>query len=308
MADPVMTNPQLIYSTRNVKDCIIGFFSIQFLLENASSLASSSNPTKVIGFETEDCLEIIGSCNGLLCLLDILFNFVQLWNPCMGLKFEWLEIEPRGVCVMHYGFGYDHMHDKYKLLLFVQKRPSKPKIHEVLTFGANNSWSTLPDFPFIHERCKGEFVSDTLNWLHKEFGSDNSRAIVFFDLGRKAFGNLSLPFMNDENECEPVMHVARECLCVCIDHQKSHFDVWMTKKYRVKESWTRLIVISHVALTRYEPKYPLDFCTSMRMISSNGMTKFPMSERAAPRGSHVYHESLVSSSHLDLETGVFVWD
>ncbi|MED6165579.1 hypothetical protein PIB30_100933, partial [Stylosanthes scabra] len=62
-----MTSPRLAYSTYNVKDCRIGFFSVQSLLDNVSSpSASSSNPTKVVGFEMEDCLEILGSCNGLL--------------------------------------------------------------------------------------------------------------------------------------------------------------------------------------------------------------------------------------------------
>ncbi|MED6110545.1 hypothetical protein PIB30_043965 [Stylosanthes scabra] len=291
MTNPLMTNHRLAYSTRNLKDCRIGFFSVQSLLENVSSPStSSSNPTKVVGFEMEDCLEILGSCNGLLCLLDVLCNFVQLWNPCTGLESEWLEIEKRGVGVMNYGFGYDHVHDKYKLLLFVQKRPSEPKI------------------PMVFDR----------HWV-----------IVFFDLGKEIFGKLSLPFMEGKNVCDLVLQVARECLCVCIDHQKSHFNVWMMKEHGVEESWTRLIVISHVELTRYEPEYPLDIVyiyengvvmvvppTNYKLVlydpndnwlhypeidsSSDGMTKFPMSERAAPRGFHIYHESLVSPSHLGL--------
>ncbi|KAL4288685.1 F-box/kelch-repeat protein At3g23880-like [Arachis ipaensis] len=336
IADPTMTNPRLVYSTRHFVDCNIGFFPVQPLLKNTSS--PSSNPTTVVSFEMKDCLEILGSCNGLLCLLEIICNFVRLWNPCTGVESDWIEIEQRGVEVVNHGFGYDHVHDRYKLLLFVQKRRQEPTSPMVLTFGANNSWSTMPDFPFYPQRCKGEFVSGTLNWIHKVPVTLNSWMIVFFDLARESFGEVFLPFMNGENVCEPVLQVARECLCVCVDHQKSHFDVWIMKEYGVQESWTKLIVISHVELKHYEPPYPLYLVyiyengvvltippTSYKLVlydpndhnrlhyplfdsSSDGMTKFPMSERAAPRGFHVFHESLVSPSHLGLPSEVAYWD
>ena len=113
IADPTMTHPRLAYSNRGVKDCKIGFCPIQPLLENPSA------PVKVVCFPMGEPLDMLGSCNGLLCLHTLLHNnSVRLWNPCTGFASEWLKIEPtRKRPVTYCGFGYDHVHDKYKVLV-----------------------------------------------------------------------------------------------------------------------------------------------------------------------------------------------
>ena len=114
MAVPTMTHPRLAYSILDLSNCRIEFSPIQPLFQNPSA------PTKVVSFEMDVVLDIVGSCNGLLCSHDLLSRSVRLWNPCTGLASEWLKLEQKGHVTYH-GFGYDHVHDNYKLLGAVEK-------------------------------------------------------------------------------------------------------------------------------------------------------------------------------------------
>jgi len=64
---------------------------------------------------------IIGSCNGLLCLLQYNLNFVILWNPFLNLKSK---ASPTLVShygendhLSYYGFGYDQVNLRYEVLI-----------------------------------------------------------------------------------------------------------------------------------------------------------------------------------------------
>ncbi|XP_057736613.1 F-box/kelch-repeat protein At3g23880-like [Arachis stenosperma] len=79
-----------------------GNFSVRCLFENPSK------PTDDALFQISGCHQIIGSCNGLMCLLEKVGTDyrVMLWNPCTGLTSDLLEI--RGYTIWASGFGYDH--------------------------------------------------------------------------------------------------------------------------------------------------------------------------------------------------------
>ncbi|XLS70217.1 hypothetical protein HN51_027082 [Arachis hypogaea] len=93
-------------------------------------------------------VNITGTCNGFLCLTDLpSFDFkVRLLNPCIGLASEWLTLHSeydQQRPISNFGFGYDHVNDKFKILTVVE---SSTRIY---TFGAY-SWITVQDIPLHH--------------------------------------------------------------------------------------------------------------------------------------------------------------
>jgi len=61
---------------------------------------------------------ILGSCNGLLCLFYVNEGYVRLLNPTIEWKSKKSptldSYEYHKYWITYYGFGFDHVHDKYK--------------------------------------------------------------------------------------------------------------------------------------------------------------------------------------------------
>ncbi|XP_057733760.1 F-box/kelch-repeat protein At3g23880-like [Arachis stenosperma] len=225
MAEPAISELHLVYSNLfRYINCQIGFIPIQSLLENLSF------GTEVVYFAVEGYnVNITGSCNGFLCLTNLpSFDFkVRLLNPCTGLASEWLTLhseydQQQRPLISTFGFGYDHVNDKFKIL------------------------------------TDGTFVTGTgtLNWLATRIASSitypvNQTWIVVlsFNFGNESYGQIALPNVKGGMiHREPVLVTLRNSLCVCHGYQCSGWDLWMMKEYGNEDSWTRMLVIPHEEL------------------------------------------------------------
>ncbi|XP_020986289.1 F-box/kelch-repeat protein At3g23880-like isoform X2 [Arachis duranensis] len=307
-ADPSLSGPRVAYH----HSCHYGFgdFSLRSLIEN------SSKPTEVVLFEERRNYMVIGSCNGLLCLLfDVGFNTcVRLWNPCTGLLTT-LSVECGNFLSVR-GFGYDHVNDKYKFVVIV-KHTGKYTTR-IYTFCRNPSKRAIQGIPFssIKGDGKGVFVpgTATLNWIrsHAILG-----CLVFsLDLVKETFSEFSLP-LNDPDDKTfifPQLCVLRNCLAYCFNHEKTHWFLWVMKEYGVPKSWTKLAVIPcHPCLSNYHfrPLYiwgnnilvAVALTSKIVLFSlDNGSFEFPVLKPTPSIGLYVfiYHESLVSPPDPDL--------
>ncbi|MED6143659.1 hypothetical protein PIB30_007961 [Stylosanthes scabra] len=242
------SDAQIAYSGDYFLQIKIGFFPLQCVLDNPSSSA------KVVCVEAERHYNIVGSCNGLLCLLVRAprSTSVMLWNPCTGFTSESLQT---GALIMTCGFGYDHVNHKYKFFAAMTMRtPNSQRevVSKIFTFGMNH-WKTIETSPvlfnpldlFIVIDLRAEFVNGTLNWL---IPLPNGEAvIVYLDLGMETYGELRLPERDSDDNfrIKPVIGVLRNCLSVCFDHKKTHWAVWLLNE---NQCWTKLALIPHYPL------------------------------------------------------------
>ncbi|GAU13076.1 hypothetical protein TSUD_173760 [Trifolium subterraneum] len=244
--NPTITDQRLFFSDGIGKPTKLVSFDVKQLLEN------SSEPTKPVEFIREHRLESDKSPT-----LD------YSYRKCMWITY--------------YGFGYDHVNDKYKVLVVLGRRKgSDEKVTKVYTFGGN-SWKTIQNFP-CSARGDGKFVSGTLNWVVKKDDSFNegdyqifewktihnfpcSSVILSFDVEKETYNEVLLPYHDAVIfVCDPSLGVLSNCLCVCFDFNKTHWDFWLMKKYGAVESWTRLMMIprariQHCLQVQYPPRY-----------------------------------------------------
>ncbi|MED6170307.1 hypothetical protein PIB30_029691 [Stylosanthes scabra] len=314
LSDPRVAYNHPIWLYRYQK---LGDFSVRSMLENPTE------PTEVLRFQGRYTRYIVGSCNGLLCLVEGFRkkSRAMLWNPCTGLVSPWLEIQSFSfVC----GFGYDHVNDKYKLCkIHDHKPPCTPRIY---TFCPNPSRGTIQvqDIPgnSIVGKRKGVFVpgTATLNWI-RSHETTLDCFVLSLDLVKERFSEFSLPHKDPDNETIlQDLSVLTNCLAVCYKHQESYWSVWLMKEYGMTRSWTKLAVIP--CHPRLSGDYLRPLCawgndvlvavaSSSKMVVYNlddGSFEFPVIDTSLlvndtflpePDGLvewsfYIYHESLVS--------------
>ncbi|KAL5062994.1 hypothetical protein RYX36_024731 [Vicia faba] len=187
-----MTTQQWVFSDFE-KPYKIASYSLKPLFENWST------PVKPVTLGHMKNIKrcIIGSCNGLLCVFHSSQNTVKLWNPSIRFKsnksppavssHDWL--------ILQYGFGYDQVNDKYKMLLVARhKRDFTQSLSKIYTFG-ENIWKIIQNFSIRPTRRIGKFVSGTLNWMvYKSDDIDDQLMNIFsFDVEKETYREMLLP-------------------------------------------------------------------------------------------------------------------
>ncbi|KAI5668419.1 hypothetical protein M9H77_18272 [Catharanthus roseus] len=201
---------------------------------------------------------MIGSINGLVCLVEIHFNTVHIWNPTTR---EYITIEIPKVKkgypnVTSYGFGLSSTKGQFHVIMIFQEietdnsvmntstRIIKSKCH-VYTLGTG-SWRSIGHASFLYNcREKGIFLNGNIHWLiHDQEGSES---ISCLDLETELFKPFPSPKFSKQNLA--TLNTYGGYLCVCDNTCDFNIIMWTMKEYGVKNSWTREAVIS---------KYPID--------------------------------------------------
>ncbi|GJZ36712.1 F-box associated domain containing protein [Tanacetum coccineum] len=190
-------------------------------------------------------LRVIGSCNGLLSLLDLQTLFI--YNPSTRL---WSELykAPFGLL---YGFGYDESTDDYKVVVITGGK-------QVVIFSLKTgTWKKIGNFPYdnllyhsvrgcrFHE-C-GKFSNGALHWAcsNQGFGSLNSLTIVSLDLAKETYGEVLQP-VYDKGQNDLTLGALGHCLCITCSYLYDRVDLWVMKVYGVKDSWTKLASLPYL--------------------------------------------------------------
>ncbi|KAK0596530.1 hypothetical protein LWI29_016521 [Acer saccharum] len=219
--------------------------------------------------------EVFGSCNGLIALSNSEKD-ISLLNPATKQMFN-LPVEnvdlPKKDCFrgfVFYGFGYDFVHDDYKIVRMVQFKKDKDDDlgifldYEVKVYSLKtNSWRKVVNLPnylrllfqfyyhLLHRRGYAVFASGVLHWVfprRAELGIGDS--LVGFDLGAEEFRVVPEPDYGDlEQDFVLDVGTLEGCLCVICNYARGVVDFWVMKEYGVKESWTKLFSIEQSRMT-----------------------------------------------------------
>ncbi|KAG8484943.1 hypothetical protein CXB51_021387 [Gossypium anomalum] len=225
------------------------FFSVNY--DSGETIQRLNHP---VG-EEKRAIKILGSCNGLLALIDD-NDRMFLWNPSTR-KFQVLpsteiEISSPSICFERstfYGFGYDPISDDYKLVRMVQligksngKLNSETKVYSL----RRNCWRRIKDFCFylLSAREIGFLANNALHWMVFKPPKSGKQDLVGFDLGTEEFRFLELPdFCLDKLFCYDIKAMGGY-ICLTATYREMDtvvVDVWIMEEYGVKVSWIKLI-------------------------------------------------------------------
>ncbi|GMY33617.1 F-box protein CPR1 [Fagus crenata] len=226
--------------------------------------------------KTPQCgTEILGSCNGLLCLYNRAEDAV-LWNPSTR-KYKKLPVSmmevPQDVRLLRsvtYGFGYDEKSDDYKVVRLVQFFADDNDLweSEVKVYSLkNDSCNRVQDCPYYlyDSVSSGTLASGALHWLvNPKVISDRTNLILAFDLAVEEYRLVPPPDFYDKNSSMDV-RVLGGCLTIFCHRYRHRLDVWVMKEYGVKDSWMKLF-----SVTQPETISSFDFVIPVAYSKSGG--------------------------------------
>ncbi|TYG55920.1 hypothetical protein ES288_D08G022000v1 [Gossypium darwinii] len=234
--DPYFIKLHLSHSlkTNTNHSLILRRWGYDFLSVNYDSLKTTQviNPPL-----TNSPIKILGSCNGLLALIDDK-DRIFLWNPSTrksqvlpSTEIEFSSTSISSAPSTYYGFGYEPISDDHKLVRMVQSHGnndeyfhSEAKVYSL----RSNCWRRIKDVCFyLKNRKFGFLANNALHWMVFKTPQSDNRNLVGFNLGSEEFHFLELPdFCLDKLFWEINNFVV---------------DVWIMKEYGVKQSWIKSI-------------------------------------------------------------------
>ncbi|XP_006360353.1 F-box/kelch-repeat protein At3g23880-like [Solanum tuberosum] len=224
----------------NLKDCSLGSLLYGSVTEAFDLDYPMKNPVKSVW--------IVGSVNGLICVA-IEENDLFIWNPSIR-KFKRLpDSRPTLRCGYYfmYGFGYDEVHDDYKVVgIFCIFGAGGSYDVEVKIYGLkSDSWRNVDDFQGgVLLNDSGKFVKGKLHWATTaRLGEYNGWDIISIDLKDEKWGKIEQPCYEKGN-FDFVLGVLEDNLSVLCNYNKTRADVWVMKDYGVKDSWEKMYTIS----------------------------------------------------------------
>ncbi|PKI33101.1 F-box protein CPR1-like isoform X2 [Punica granatum] len=199
-------------------------------------------------------IKLVGSCNGLLCLLSSSEDFI-VWNPSTNDHAR-LPIVPfdgitaiRSVHFAIFGFGYDSFTEDYKVVVI--EPVLKQQYQDIWLYSLQrNSWRRTGDDQhqvFLHRPSRmGVYVSNTLHWVMiRNSDSNDTQVILALDLRSEDYKEVPLPLCLD-NRFGMDVTVLGGCLGMVVNspHNKVS-DVWVMREYGSRESWLKLFSVPY---------------------------------------------------------------
>ncbi|XP_051116337.1 F-box/kelch-repeat protein At3g23880-like [Andrographis paniculata] len=234
----------------------------------------SGHPAAAVDFDypmksPNNSVRVVGSCNGLVCIAVNGRHFF-LWNPSTRMSRKLPDADDRiknGLFVTKYGFGFDGR--DYKVVGILSGFCDSGRSYETMVkvYSLNtNSWTRIDaafdeGLPFDDV---GKFVNGSLHW-GRRVGFDSRWDIVSFDLARESSGIVAQP-RYVEGGFLPSLGVLMNCLCVVCDFPKISAEVWMMRKYGVRDSWEKVVSIPYMA----DPWTPLWLGSSGEVLMAYG--------------------------------------
>ncbi|KAK8504171.1 hypothetical protein V6N11_081437 [Hibiscus sabdariffa] len=210
--------------------------------------------------------DVVGSCNGLLCLSDSLYNdALYVYNPFTTDYIELPKSRQYPDQELVFGFGSHPKTKEYKLVKIVYYRNTSSSSSssytrarrvvypqsdvQVFTLGTS-AWRSLGKIPCQLVRRPSEaLVSGRLHWVSRPRRYYPARRIMSFDIGDEEFREVPKPDSGGLNRCNFHLCVLGGCLAAGVYGNYGKVEIWVMKDYNVKESWTK-----ELSIGAYMPK------------------------------------------------------
>ncbi|KAF5746139.1 putative F-box and associated interaction domains-containing protein [Tripterygium wilfordii] len=211
--------------------------------------------------------DLVGSCNGLLCLCDMKRRDpIYILNPFIRHCTELPVSE--GMISHHYGrpllgFGFNPTTNEYKVIKVanypiprLRRGPARfttDAYAEIFTIGSH-TWRSLGSLPYRFLRLQSQtLVNGRLHWFTWQTREDGlDRKLLSFDIDSELFQEVATPECGSFDNRGSYLMVLKDCLSAVVYQNCRYwnFDIWVMRDYTVKESWIKKFSIDGHYLPR----------------------------------------------------------
>lgn len=217
-------------------------------------------------------LALLGSQNGVLCLFDLRYHAIYLWNPAIK-KLKKLPPSPISVnsdtnpvdINSIYGFGYEPTTNDFKVVVVCARQQwgsldffRAGEQVGVYSLGSN-SW-TIMEMPDLFSclvdssalighmwKMFSVVLCGSIHWL-LALGRQRkveSIAIVAFDLSTEKFRLIDAPMSVAADKVQSIS-VLSGCLSLLTFDRPGLIEIWVMEKYGAADSWTKHLCVDLV--------------------------------------------------------------
>ncbi|XP_059630080.1 F-box/kelch-repeat protein At3g06240-like [Cornus florida] len=187
-------------------------------------------------------VQIVGSCNGLICLAYRALNAMILWNPSTRQSRELPKPSFSLDIVSLYGLGYDSSSDDYKVVRASACASAYDQIKVEVFSAKHNNWRLIQGFHNSHTILNdaGTFLNGALHWRASRGGRDT---ILALDMAKEEFFEVPQPESRDRNISFHSLGASQGCLSLLCYGYGLEVEIWLMKEYGVKSSWMKMSVV-----------------------------------------------------------------
>ncbi|KAJ0941603.1 putative F-box domain-containing protein [Helianthus annuus] len=186
---------------------------------------------------------LVGSCNGLVCIICVGSCKLLVANP-LTREVRELQLPSLIGSPLCWGFGYDLSKDDYIVVVGAEVGKFQT-CFKVLSL-KSNVWRVIGDVKYKFITKIGMLCNGALHWIVED--QNRKILILSYDLSEEEFKEIPQP--EDDASYKVTLRsylgIVKGCLCT---FHRSRFDssvvdVWLMKKYNVKHSW-ELLPLDH---------------------------------------------------------------
>jgi len=214
----------------------------------------------------KDCREVIGSCNGLVCLLgysyvalDTYSMWLRFWNPAtrkISDRLGSFDDFNYGSNSRRFVFCYDNSSDTYKVVaLHYNRNVSNPMVEvSIFTLG-DNVWRTIQTLSLVPLQLlysywrmyDGVQFNCTVNWLacNQIPSKVDEFVIISLHLGTDTYTKLMLPPGDEKSTHLSSVCVLMNSFCFSQDFNGTDFVIWKMTEFGDDRSWTQFFTFSY---------------------------------------------------------------
>ncbi|KAK0603284.1 hypothetical protein LWI29_003379 [Acer saccharum] len=187
--------------------------------------------------------QVVGSCNGLLCITNSYYDPIVICNPIIGdyiklPKSTWFPMQEVAL-----GFGCLPTSMQYKVVRFVFYIKSQVESHaEILTLGTDHTWRSIGPVPgWLELKPSQALVNGALHWvtLFFQYNPGPRLRVISFDLAVEKFQWIELPSFDCFFASNCHLVALEGCLSAVHLLGNKGIDIWVMKEYNVEESWIK---------------------------------------------------------------------
>jgi F-box interacting protein len=204
--------------------------------------------------------DVVVSCNGLLCLWDVMRNNLYLWNPATPSDLKAIPAAPsrchaetgaaRDDLGFHQvGFGFDSVSNDFKVVTLVDE--DEDGFLEAKMYSLRSGCWRLLDMSVnfeLHLVSQSAALDGVFLWhVDDEDGDYMDDRIVAFDFREEEFVTMTSPDATCSDGYTRTLAELKGSVAMVIFPEDAeeymYLDIWVMLEFGVSESWTRLLSI-----------------------------------------------------------------